>query len=203
MIALDAPCKHGHTSGRHPLTGKCIECRRIISRRSYAKNIDQCRERDRIRAQDPGYKARKKIYKSGYDQERSDYNSEITARRRAMKHAYWKKPMTEEAREIAIVQSEGIKAYYWLAQRLTIITGIKHQVDHLWPLNHPLIAGLHVCSNLQIITARANAQKKNYLPEEWERIEEMRPAAEAVSLTMQQLGLGPVYGTAAVSGNAI
>lgn len=56
---------------------------------------------------------------------------------------------------------EHIKQIYIKARELTILTGIKHEVDHIIPSNHPLVCGLHVENNLQILTEEANIQKGN------------------------------------------
>jgi hypothetical protein len=36
------------------------------------------------------------------------------------------------------------------------------QVDHIIPLTHPLVCGLHCVENLRIISARENSYKCNY-----------------------------------------
>ena len=38
---------------------------------------------------------------------------------------------------------------------------LKYHVDHVIPLIHPKVCGLHVHNNLQILTARKNCQKNN------------------------------------------
>ncbi len=58
-------------------------------------------------------------------------------------------------------KKEDIQAIYEEAKRLTIETGIKHQVDHIIPLKHPLVCGLHVKENLRVITQEENYKKNN------------------------------------------
>jgi hypothetical protein len=56
---------------------------------------------------------------------------------------------------------KAIRAIYFEARRLTAATGIKYEVDHIIPSNHPLVCGLHVETNLQIITEFENITKSN------------------------------------------
>lgn len=50
---------------------------------------------------------------------------------------------------------------YLERDRLIDVTGSKHHVDHIIPLIHPLVCGLHVEFNLQILTAAENCKKSN------------------------------------------
>lgn len=61
---------------------------------------------------------------------------------------------------------EAIKAFYKEAARLTKETGIRHEVDHIYPLQSPLVCGLHHEANLQILTRSANARKRNKMPQQ-------------------------------------
>lgn len=54
-----------------------------------------------------------------------------------------------------------IRAVYLAAERLTIDTGVEHHVDHIVPLAHPLVCGLHVHWNLKAIPAGPNMRKGN------------------------------------------
>lgn len=54
-----------------------------------------------------------------------------------------------------------IEAVYFKARYLSRRTGISHVVDHIIPLNHPEVCGLHIVINLQVITAQENSVKKN------------------------------------------
>lgn len=56
---------------------------------------------------------------------------------------------------------EKIKAVYQLAQELTKSTGVPHHVDHIIPLTGEAVRGLHVHTNLQVITATENIRKHN------------------------------------------
>jgi hypothetical protein len=56
---------------------------------------------------------------------------------------------------------EKIKKIYEESKRLSADTGISYQVDHIIPLKHPLVCGLHVENNLRIITKEENYKKNN------------------------------------------
>ena len=54
-----------------------------------------------------------------------------------------------------------IQFKYDLAARMTEATGYQWDVDHIIPLRHKLVCGLHVENNLQVITHTANIKKGN------------------------------------------
>lgn len=54
-----------------------------------------------------------------------------------------------------------IKEIYSLAKLRSTITKITWHVDHVIPLQHPLVCGLHVENNLQVIPAVDNMKKGN------------------------------------------
>jgi hypothetical protein len=54
------------------------------------------------------------------------------------------------------------------ARYLTVSTGTRHAVDHIVPLNHPLVCGLNVPCNVQPIEYELNARKSNlHWPDMW------------------------------------
>jgi hypothetical protein len=71
------------------------------------------------------------------------------------------------ARRLAATPSwcdrDAIIALYCEARRLTLETGVPHEVDHIIPLKGKGVCGLHIPLNMQIITRRQNRTKHNGL----------------------------------------
>lgn len=55
-----------------------------------------------------------------------------------------------------------IREVYREAAAKTRLTGEQHVVDHIVPLNHPRVCGLHVAWNLEAVPYARNARKSNY-----------------------------------------
>lgn len=56
---------------------------------------------------------------------------------------------------------EDILPFYSIAKMMTKHTGIKYEVDHIYPLLGETVSGLHVASNLRVITKSENCKKGN------------------------------------------
>lgn len=54
-----------------------------------------------------------------------------------------------------------MKLKYLEAQRLTLETGVEYVVDHIVPLAHKKVCGLHNDANTQVVTADFNKAKGN------------------------------------------
>jgi hypothetical protein len=58
-------------------------------------------------------------------------------------------------------EAAAIREVYALAKFLTDVTGEQHHVDHIVPLQSPLVCGLHVAANLRVVRASDNLAKGN------------------------------------------
>jgi hypothetical protein len=56
---------------------------------------------------------------------------------------------------------KAIALMYRVARRCTADTGVRWSVDHIVPLHHPLVCGLHVWTNLRVVPLVENMQRSN------------------------------------------
>lgn len=101
------------------------------------------------------YNQRNKIdileYHRNYNQINKGLKQSWTAKRRAVKLNA----------TVSWSNKQNIIKIYKESVRLTKETGILHVVDHIDPLQSKLVCGLHVETNLQILTVSENASKSN------------------------------------------
>ena len=60
------------------------------------------------------------------------------------------------------VDKQALKKLQQRARDMTLATGQLHVVDHIVPVTHPLVCGLSVPWNMQVVHWRVNASKGNY-----------------------------------------
>lgn len=71
-------------------------------------------------------------------------------------------------RKVALAQAycdwsdiDEVVRIYMASAIMTELTGIRYVVDHIVPLSHPLVCGLHTHTNMWVITADENSRKGN------------------------------------------
>jgi hypothetical protein len=165
-----------HPVGPYGRACKCIPCAKAVNVAGYRKNrqarLEKMRAWKRAWSRKQGrserftlppefaeldvgvgWKSQSKEYarilkRRYYDEPKYKVANVLNATRRRTSRVRW----ADEAK-IAEIYSE--------ARRQTEATGVKHVVDHIIPIKHPLVCGLHVETNLRVITQYENGRKKN------------------------------------------
>jgi hypothetical protein len=120
------------------------------SKQYRAKNLTKCRLREKK------WREINKIKKTAYNKQWRKNNKDKVNANVAKRKALKKQAIPQWA------NLEAIKNIYKQADQLTQSTKIPHEVDHIYPLQSKYMCGLHLESNLQILTKTENATKKNY-----------------------------------------
>jgi len=136
------PCKHGHISPRFTSGRKCKEC-------AYIRNRKRTTEENYWTDYgDEEYKQRKREYAKKHYLTYA-HKKAFANRRRLIKLA---RVATREG-------SEKIRRMTLESQIRTLDTGIKYEIDHIIPIVHEKVCGLHVPANVQILTKKQNRAK--------------------------------------------
>ena len=157
------PCKHGHVAERTTSNGCCLACNAEHKQRTKAHRAEvwaTYRERNHEQLKgkwkahrDANKDSRREYHKEWCKTNPSKY-TEYNAKRRAAKLQRTPSWLTE-------LDEFLLSETYQHSQDLTKATGIQHHVDHIIPLQGELVSGLHIPSNLQVITEHENCSKSN------------------------------------------
>lgn len=165
------PCRHGHVhfngqTVRHVANSTCVTCQseRISAYyRSAAGRATAKRSKLKHAAE---IKARDAEYRKKNSRKIQEYNAEYRESNREWYLRYYRK--YNKKRKILVSEAtpawadlDEIMAVYSEAEKLSDETGTRYEVDHIVPLNSPLVCGLHVRVNLRIITKSENSSKGN------------------------------------------
>lgn len=176
----DFPKDSNRNDGRHP---QCKGCAKIRLAKYYERNKEKAREarrvnyaenKDRYIASAIKWAAENKEKRRAISKRYVKNNPETryatqTANRLANPGMYAAhfKMRQQRKRQAMPAWADPIKIgrIYKACSRIAQVTGIKHHVDHYFPLKSDVVCGLHNEFNLRIITAFDNLSKSNTLLE--------------------------------------
>ena len=145
-------CKKRHLCERDTAKGMCIECEkersRIKSLGSYARNKAKNPEKLKqwyAERYEREKEVRKQKAKDNYYKNQSIYNARASLRKK-------------ELRQRTLDESSVIEFYKKRPEGM--------EVDHIIPINHPLVCGLHCVANFQYLTPEENRKKSNYFDQD-------------------------------------
>jgi hypothetical protein len=130
-----------------------------IERERYAADPSKKAEAQRKRIEnDPN--GRKAIVRRSYEKNQHKFIARVAKRKAAKLQA-----------TPAWADMQKIERFYLEARRLTEETGVLHEVDHIYPLQGKTVCGLHVHTNLRVVTRADNRAKGakivESLPTQW------------------------------------
>lgn len=164
MYFTGRPCKQGHVSPRWTMGSICVECGRTSQRKHYAATLDESKARvakwqkqnqERVLAIKAAYRDRNREVLRQRSREYHERKPEIATQSAASRRA------SRRRAQPPWVRPADLRAIYKEARRVTRDTGVEHSVDHIIPLRHPLVCGLHVPWNLQVMPLAKNKIKAN------------------------------------------
>ena len=164
MYWPEKPCKHGHNAPYYKSGDACVACSKLARRKWRIENADKEKRassrwrelnRDKLREQ------QRLRYHS--DDRKKIRDREWKKRNRPVLNALQRKRELEKKRRIPKwADLEAIKDVYRLAALFTKETVVRHEVDHIVPLQGDNVCGFHVANNMRIVPAHVNQRKKNY-----------------------------------------
>ena len=165
------PCKRGHVALYYVRAAQCIECAKLTSIRDTEKRNASKRAKRAIPEEKKKIAAARKAHYEANRDAIAARRSEIYAKRQPEMRERTRKWHKENRGKVNAIYArrqlakrnatppwadlDAISAIYEEAARLG------YHVDHIIPIQHKLVCGLHVPANLRAIPPLENLRKKN------------------------------------------
>jgi hypothetical protein len=159
------PCVRGHQAPRFVSTKACVICARENQSKWDARNPDKLRQYGA--AYDNANREKRQEAARNYRKHNPEAANGATKRYRKRNPGLMNAHCSaRRARQLSATPAwlgpNDFVPIYTQAKEMTLQTGVPHHVDHIVPLKHDYVCGLHVPWNLQIIPAADNQRKKNF-----------------------------------------
>lgn len=163
----------------HVGRGMCKPCKAADAKSYRDRNVEACKARSRQWYADnrevalantkawqeanlEAHRATKKAYRdSRLDETRARWRAWRDANRHVVKALRAQRRAAQKLAVVAWADPAAIRAVYAHAALLSMTTGTPHSVDHIVPLQSPVVCGLHVEHNLRAIPCLENESKGN------------------------------------------
>ena len=169
-----AECRRQYTRNKYHTDLEFQEKRKKAAREQEKKNQEKCNKRKRLRYQNNvEFRTKRKEQINIQKRTRWETDNEWRTVRLDQTRLWFKrnphkrlaydklKQAKRKQRFVTWADQKKIEVFYLEARKLTQQTGVKHHVDHVYPMISPFMCGLHVEDNLQILTAFENCSKSN------------------------------------------
>lgn len=123
---------------------RCRQCKQSLAKDYNSQWKKDNRGRVNERKQITRDREKDRAYAKVYAKNRKAERAQAESKRRAKHHGWG-----------------NVQAFYTHARLMTEVTGELYTVDHIDPLTHSLVCGLHCPANLRVIKGSDNFQKKN------------------------------------------
>lgn len=179
-------CKRGHISERLTKSCNCCECLKmaheerqkdpIKKERANKRTKNWCKDNSDYRnerckqylASNPEAHRKHKARVKQWDEENKDrrpkyqqnYQNKEENRHKITERNNHRRAVKIKA-EPKWIDRDALKEIYKEARKRTKEDGIQYHVDHIVPLRHELVCGLHCEDNLQVLTEKENLEKSN------------------------------------------